>query len=205
MSKILTSFLIPTRKRVLPLKRAIESTYEMAMYPEKVECIVGMDNDDDETLEFVKTDKIFKKYKSIRVFSGPRIGYVYIGLILRELFKHSVGKILVGWADDCFVVEKDYDKIFKEYENDSVIIGNRCRMAVNRKAIEEYDFVKKFFNEKHVLRPDGVLFRQAWKEGIYKSINAWYSHRHHGGRGALGWKLEDLSIIENFKMKEIKR
>ena len=208
-NKILISFLIPTRQRVALLKRAIESTYNMAKYPEKIECIIGMDSNDDETLNFVKTDEIFKKYKNIRVFSGPRIGYEYIGLILRELFKYSIGEILVGWADDCFVVKNHYDKIFILYKDKPIIIGHRCRMAVSRKAIKKYDFVKKFFNEKHVYRPDGVLFRQAWREGIYKTIESWYSH---GGRrdniyreGHQGkWKLGDLNIIDNYKMKEIK-
>ncbi len=207
-NKILISFLIVTRKRVLPLKRAIDAAYNLARYPGKVECLIGVDNDDEETLEFIKTDEIFKKYKNIRVFSGPRVGYRNLFLFLRELFRYSIGEILVPIADDCFVVKKHYDKIFLLYKDKSIIVGYRCRMAINRKAIEKYDFVKEYFNIKHPLDGDGGLFKRAFREGIYKTIEPWYSHKEkrddtyrEGRQGK--WKLEDLGIIENFKMKEI--
>lgn len=207
--KIFISIILVTRKRVNLLKENIRLVYERAAYPDNIEYFIGIDNDDNETLDFIKTDEIFKKYKGIRVFSGPRVGHHNCYLFFREFLLLCKGEIIVPMADDLHIRKKGWDEIALKYKNEAVVLGWRARMAFTRKAIEKYDCVRDYFQKKHIRKIDSNLWKKAHKEGFYRVIaQRWAVNNRfletEKSRKERNWRLKDLSILNNFKLKEIK-
>jgi hypothetical protein len=60
------SILLPTRKRVSQLKKSMDSLLSNAKNPDKIQPLFGVDDDDTETLEFLKTTN-YQKSKCTKV------------------------------------------------------------------------------------------------------------------------------------------
>ncbi len=209
MKKIYTSVLLVTRGRKSILKETIKRLYKHAKYPKNIELFIAVDNDDIETIKFIKKNKIFKQHKNIRIFLFPRIGWKNIGLYLRELFLHSTGDIIVPLADDCFIKIDNWDETFLEYKNETVIMSSGARLAMTRKAIKKYEFVKNYLTKPHGIDPDTALWRRSQLEKIHKSVKKWYrkadvSKYAKKENKANRWELKDLKILNNLKIKELK-
>ena len=206
---ILISFMLVTRKRVDSLKGSISRIYDLAKYPDKIELFIGFDDDDLETLDFVKTDEIFQKYKNIRCFSGPRVGLSNNELFFRELYSMTSGDIIIPWADDSFVTLQDWDAIFLFHKDEAVMIGWGPHWVITRKAISKYEWMASFIQKTELLpRPnrfDVDIPARAHKEGLFIDTKNWwktiqpYDQTRNEGR-CRGWILKDTSVSDNFKL-----
>lgn len=205
--EILTSIVTCTRLRTSWLKRAMDGFFNLAKYPDKIEYLISVDDDDEETINFAKTDDIFKKYKNIKVFISPRIGREHLWLIFRDFFKMARGDIIIPYADDNLVFLPEWDEFFLQYKDEVALIGWRARLVITKKAIEEDECIRNFgwkFNGG-----DTHLFKYACSKGIYKAIDKWSAKSvpndivQKEGYWPGGWSLKDLSILDNLELKEL--
>ncbi len=73
------SILLPTRKRVPLLKKCVESLLDNASDPSKIQLLYGVDDDDQDTIDFLKDDK----HPARSVIKFPRqVMKIYICIIM---------------------------------------------------------------------------------------------------------------------------
>ncbi|MBD1169026.1 glycosyltransferase family 2 protein [Pelagibacterales bacterium SAG-MED08] len=110
------SILIPTRSRIKSLKSTIESIINNTQNLENLEIILGVDNDDIETINFYH--KNLSSKNNIKIFILDRkLGYADHAWRFLEMIKISSGEIYITFADDLIIQTKNWDKIlFKELE-----------------------------------------------------------------------------------------
>jgi hypothetical protein len=209
-----TSVLLVTRGRKKLLKECIERMNTYAKYPKELEILIGIDDDDIETIEFIKSKELPNEYKNIRVFIFPRMGYHLMGLYLKELFGFSTGDIIVPISERFFVFKKNWDEAFLKHKNKPAVLHNSVRLAVTRKGSQEYDLIKDFLTKIHIKKgvclADAYLKRTAKKMGISIRVDKWcgkadvseYYDQEHPR-----WELKDKNILknlDNIHCKELK-
>ncbi len=140
------SILMPSRERFKYLRRSLFSLDILSHYPEKIEYLIWIDNDDQESIEKLK--KIKEQIPNIRIFVCPRMGYSNIWFMLKHLIEHSKGKIILPFADDCFMREFEWDKKMMEYAEEEVFIGCKTRFGFTKKLLNKID-VSQMFKEKY--------------------------------------------------------
>lgn len=102
------SVMIPSRGRPQQLKRAIDSLYQKARNPEKVEVVVRIDDDDQKTLEFLASATF-----PALVLCGPRRrGYLDLHHFIHEMAAAAQGKWLMAFNDDAVVISQNWDRYF---------------------------------------------------------------------------------------------
>jgi glycosyltransferase involved in cell wall biosynthesis len=205
------SVVMPTRKRVAFLKKSISSILDLAKTPEKVEILLRIDNDDEETITCYKEEEIFRN-ENIKAYVGERLGWNYIWLYYTFLFKKSVGDIIIPFGDDYYMTTKHWDEFLLPYKDKVCFIGpsdrERCRFAFTRKTYDKFLFVKVFSGKKEYA--DTILKRWAINKGIYEGCQSLFEvHKdfkddtNSEGRFG-GWKLKDVGVIlhQNIKLLE---
>ena len=103
MSKFI-SVSLPTRKRVSMLKESIESLVSNCNNYDDIEILLALDEDDSDTISFVKT---LSYPISIKIIITQRVGYY------NELCKISTGTPVFLWNDDALMISKYWDKIVR--------------------------------------------------------------------------------------------
>lgn len=115
-----TSFLIPTRKRIDMLEKSIMSIMENADNPSEVELLIGVDNDDEETAEFVSgplAEKLEQYNNDTKVLKFNPLGYTRLHEYVNGLCGYASGDYLVLWNDDCILQTKGWDTVLAEQED----------------------------------------------------------------------------------------
>lgn len=99
---------MPTRGRSNgPLQRSIKSIIESASSKDNFEIIFGVDSDDSETLDYIKTlDKNEMNFQT--VISEP-LGYKSLYLLQNKMAEISLGSQLWTFSDDVEVLTQDWD------------------------------------------------------------------------------------------------
>lgn len=197
---ILYSIICISRGRPLKLARLITSVFDENSNPASAEMLIRFDDDDELSLNFYKKDDIFKKYKNIRVFSGPRFGYSRTRIIKVNLYAQAKGEFLINIADDCYMCN-GYDKTLLPHKGQSAVVGWRARLAITRKAYETYEFIRTDGGIDSI-HGDQALMNFARQQNIYKHTHKIFAHpREENDQTKLegcygGWKLSDLSILK---------
>lgn len=107
------SVMIPTRKRVKSLDRALHSIRDMSSSEEAVEVLLRCDDDDQETIAYLEGVK--RENHNLQVLVGPRKdGYKSIPSFMNEMAAVAKGKILMCCNDDVVFMTKDWDKIIED-------------------------------------------------------------------------------------------
>ena len=110
------SFLIPTRSRVKSLDTTIESIKKNAFNINNIEIILGVDNDDKETIESYK--KNYYLDLNVKLFLLERKkGYTDHAWRFLEMIKVCSGDIFITFADDLVIKTIHWDKILLEKFN----------------------------------------------------------------------------------------
>lgn len=120
------SVLIPTRKRVSRLDRALHSIWSMSSSEEAVEILLRCDKDDQATIEYGEVQR--KWHRNLQILVGPRNdGYVSIPCFMNELAEAAKGTILMCCNDDVIFRTKNWDmiveKVAKHYTDGIFDIG----------------------------------------------------------------------------------
>lgn len=104
------SILLPTRKRIKSLEKSVGSLLSYAKHPEKIQPIFGVDDDDLETLEFLKN----KNYQNQTVLKFKRLGYENLHIYNNSLCAYAKGTWIMFFNDDALMKTKHWDEIIEE-------------------------------------------------------------------------------------------
>lgn len=122
------SVILPTRGRKEPLMKSIQSLVDQADNPENIEILLGMDNDDTDSVEYVKTE-IIPKYPNVKLYIFPSYGYGKLNIYANSLAALSVGHWLVLFNDDALIKTSGWDTIVKKYDSHPMPL---LRMSVEK-------------------------------------------------------------------------
>jgi hypothetical protein len=111
------SILLPTRKRVSQLKKSMDSLLSNAKNPDKIQPLFGVDDDDTETLEFLKTTN----YKNQSVLKFKRLGYQNLHMYNNSLCAYAQGTWVMFFNDDAIMNTKHWDEIIEAEKNFNVL------------------------------------------------------------------------------------
>jgi len=110
------SVLLPTRGRKELLLKSIQSLLEQADTPDQIEVLLGMDNDDTDSVEYVKS-VILPRYSNIKLYMFPSYGYGKLNIYANSLAALSVGNWIMLWNDDAFIRTPHWDTVIDKYDN----------------------------------------------------------------------------------------
>ena len=106
------TIMLPTRARPSVAMDSLESLVENADNINNVEFLLAVDDDDQETIDFVN-DFMLGWFKDrdidLTVFSMPRLGYGRLNEYVNFLSINSKGAWLVFWNDDARMLSKGWD------------------------------------------------------------------------------------------------
>tara|TARA_A100001201_G_scaffold44141_5_gene45039 strand:- start:86 stop:937 length:852 start_codon:yes stop_codon:yes gene_type:complete len=115
------SILLPTRKRLPLLKRAVESLISNAANPEKLEFLFGVDKDDLETFKYLKDSK----YPNQIALQFNPIGYENLHRYNNTLAGFSNGKWIMFFNDDAIMKTKNWDEKIMDFEKEFCLLRFR--------------------------------------------------------------------------------
>ena len=98
MNDILISVLIPTRSRPDKLRRCIDSILSTAAKPERIELVVRMDDDDDQSDTW--SDGVDGRNSEAHLIIGPRLGYARHAEMYWQMATRARGRWLWIMNDD---------------------------------------------------------------------------------------------------------
>jgi len=121
MNKLICSCLIPSRKRISKLFTAIHTLNESASNLDDFEILIRLDDDDADSLQFLRT---LRQFKNVKVFVGPRHqGYASLETIFyTELAAHSVGEWNWFLLDDQLIGGKDWNTKLRDVPTTGFIV-----------------------------------------------------------------------------------
>ena len=111
------SILLPTRKRVSQLKKSVASLLDNAKNPDKIQPLFGVDDDDTETLEYLKK----ANYKNQSVLKFKRMGYENLHMYNNSLCAYAQGTWVMFFNDDAIMNTKHWDEIIESEKNFNVL------------------------------------------------------------------------------------
>lgn len=109
------SVIIPTRRRFELCCKSLDSLFSKATHPEKIEVMIGYDNDDVETANQIK--EYYKGKENIKFYEYPRFGYKYLNKYVNDLSSKATGDWLFLWNDDAIMTTYNWDDIVYEYND----------------------------------------------------------------------------------------
>lgn len=118
-SDTLISILLPTRGRKETLKNSLESLISKAAQPTRLELLLGLDDDDQTTTEYIKTEiaPMLMKYNvECRANIFKPLGYENLHTYVNTLAGYSNGEWLFFWNDDAIMNSEGWDDIIRSYD-----------------------------------------------------------------------------------------
>lgn len=119
------SVLLPTRKRRESLKSSISSLMTLAHDPTEVEILLAMDNDDTETIEWVKTNvlpEIEASGMDATLVTFTPMGYINLHQYVNALAQLANGRWLMFWNDDAVMQTQDWDLRITEQDGQFAVL-----------------------------------------------------------------------------------
>lgn len=112
------SILIPTREKVEALKKTLSSIISTAKNVSNYEILLGVDNDDIVTIDFLNKYLVtlFSEDIKIKIIYFDRQYYNNLHFYYNTLSKNAIGDLLWMMADDCEILSNDWDLYLKKYE-----------------------------------------------------------------------------------------
>lgn len=128
MSKSTISVLLPTRGRREVLKSSLESLITKASDPERIELLLGIDDDDEGVKEYIEKE-IAPMLREHRVECRANIfkplGYENLHVYVNTLAGNASGEWLFFWNDDGVMVTEGWDNVIREYTGQFKLLAPR--------------------------------------------------------------------------------
>lgn len=118
MNDSVISILLPTRGRREILKSSLESLVTKATNTEKLEILLGIDEDDEGVREYIENEvaPLLKKHKvECRANIFKPLGYENLHVYVNTLAGNASGEWLFFWNDDGIMVTDGWDEIIRSY------------------------------------------------------------------------------------------
>lgn len=113
------SILLPTRGRKEVLKNSLQSLVSKAKYPERLEILFGVDEDDQGVIDYIRDDlsEIFKPLNiEARASIFKPLGYENLHIYVNTLAGNATGEWLFFWNDDCLMETKNWDTVIDKHK-----------------------------------------------------------------------------------------
>lgn len=122
------SVLLPTRGRREVLKSSLESLITKANNPEKIELLLGIDDDDEGAREYIEKE-IAPMLREHRVECRANIfkplGYENLHVYVNTLAANASGDWLFFWNDDGIMVTDGWDEVIRGYTGQFKLLAPR--------------------------------------------------------------------------------
>lgn len=117
------SFLLAHRGDVSKMENSVKSVFDLAKYPERIEVLIWIDDDDTESMEGIQNSEIINKY-NVKTYIGERYGWHGLHLCIEELARKASGDIFFLWASDYYMMENNWDNYVYGWLDKVVIFKN---------------------------------------------------------------------------------
>lgn len=118
MSNSIISVLLPTRGRREVLKSSLESLISKAKDPEKLELLLGIDEDDEGAREYIEKEiapMLRERKVECRANIFKPLGYENLHVYVNTLAGSASGDWLFFWNDDGVMVTEGWDEVIRSY------------------------------------------------------------------------------------------
>jgi hypothetical protein len=119
---------LPTRGRREVLKSSLESLISKATDPEKVELLLGIDDDDEGAREYIEQEiaPMLREYKvECRANIFKPLGYENLHVYVNTLAGNASGDWLFFWNDDGIMVTDGWDDVIRSYTGQFKLLAPR--------------------------------------------------------------------------------
>lgn len=125
MKKI--SLLLATRQRLNMLDKSLDSLLTNISDTNNIEIMLGIDNDDQETLDFVQSEDFQNKMQEeynvdVQAVLFDRLGYKNLHQYMNRLWGQASGEWLMLWNDDAIMETKDWDLEIGKFDNEFALL-----------------------------------------------------------------------------------
>jgi hypothetical protein len=132
------SILLPTRGRTTMLKSSIESLLKTANNTKRLEFILGLDDDDATTLEYVKSEVAalmlpYQVESRAQIFKP--LGYENLHVYVNTLAGSARGEWMFFWNDDAVMQTQGWDDVIASHTGEFKLLGPRDNHAGHPYAI----------------------------------------------------------------------
>jgi hypothetical protein len=208
MDEIYCSVNIPSRGRLDKLRTCIQTLYEKTKFKDNLEILVRLDDDDIDSINLFKED-YFKQIKHLIVYTGQRVGYTHMWILVKDMMQMCRGAIIVPISDEARFHHKNWDEFYYiNFKDKAVVAGSRCRFVITRKMIEQDEYIKNF---GYINRGgDNRVYRYAWSKGFYivshrpyrkdDNFKEWDKTKKDSYGG---FELQDKTILNNLTWTKI--
>ena len=128
MTKSTISVLLPTRGRREVLKSSLESLISKANDPERVELLLGIDDDDEGVKEYIEKEiaPMLREHKvECRANIFKPLGYENLHVYVNTLAGSASGEWLFFWNDDGVMVTEGWDDVIRSYTGQFKLLAPR--------------------------------------------------------------------------------
>ena len=118
MENNIISIILPTRGRPEVLLKSLKTVIEKASKPERVEILLGIDEDDPETKDMLQgplADYLKDKNVECRASIFKPLGYTQLHTYVNTLASGAKGQWIFFWNDDGLMVSDAWDEIIDQY------------------------------------------------------------------------------------------
>jgi len=118
VSDTIISVLLPTRGRKEVLLNSLKTLFDKASNSKRVELLLGVDEDDTDTQEYIKTtvaEYLQEKQVECKASVFKPLGYENLNTYVNTLANSATGEWLFFWNDDALMVTEGWDDIIESY------------------------------------------------------------------------------------------
>jgi len=144
--QVLFSIILPTRGRKEPLIKSIKSLCDLADNPNQLEFLLGMDDDDLEHIEYVKS-KIIPKFPNVSLHIFKRLGYRKLNMYVNSLAMLSKGHWLFIWNDDAIMKTQGWDTIMHGYDTNPMPLLRANALGMTQHPFSLFPIIKREWME----------------------------------------------------------
>lgn len=126
MGHTIISVILPTRGRTDVLKKSLETLIETASNPHRLELMLGIDDDDKDTRQYIQDEiapYLQKNQIECKANIFQPIGYSQLHHYVNTLAQNSTGEWLFFWNDDALMVTEGWDDVIESYNGQFKLLG----------------------------------------------------------------------------------
>lgn len=127
-NKTVISVLLPTRGRTDVLFNSLKTLFDTAASPERIELVLGIDDDDTATREYLEqTVAPYLRDKKVECKANifKPMGYENLHTYVNTLAASATGEWLFFWNDDALMVTEGWDNVIERYNGQFKLLAPR--------------------------------------------------------------------------------
>ena len=120
------SIILPTRARTAILKRSLESLISLANNTKRLEIILGLDEDDTDTIDYVKAEiapMLQPHQVECRAQIFKPIGYENLHVYVNTLAASATGQWIFFWNDDAIMISAGWDDMIASHTGEFKLLA----------------------------------------------------------------------------------